>query len=135
MRCSELSKIRSRCFLPIDRAIVTSTGSSACSWIPKYVGQRMSNELRIIDEGELDKPDAVLEVVHKLGAQLEGEASLPESAGSGDRHDAVREESVVQCVQLLFPPNEVEICDGKLLGWESSDASAGNSTRSPGPTS
>ncbi len=61
---------------------------------------------RVAHRRELDEPDTLTAVVEHFCSRLESEASLPGSAGAGERHEANRAQELDHLGKLLHPPHE-----------------------------
>ena len=58
------------------------------------------------DGGQLDDPYAVRELARQLGAHLEGQPSLPDSADTAHRHQPIRSDQLGYVGDQLFAPDE-----------------------------
>jgi hypothetical protein len=72
----------------------------------KRSGDGLRHEQRIGERRQLHPPDAVLELLHKAGCGLKGEARFAAAAGAGEGEQPARQKQLSDRGQLAFAANE-----------------------------
>src|SRR5439155_24341136 len=92
-------------------------GSPSLFFGPQHLGNRRKHERRVADGGQLDQPDAVVEVVDRVGPDLQRQAGFARAPWAGQRQQAYfrSQETLPYLPELALAPDEGRRLEGQVV--------------------